>query len=44
MKIFQTIKDDAPWIFLYRPTYYWAVSSELEGWKPASTGVLKLAE
>ena len=44
MQIFQTIRDDAPWIFLYRPTYYWAVSNELEGWKPGPTGLLQLAE
>lgn len=43
-KIFQLIRDDAPWIFLYRPTYYWAVSSELKDWTPFSTGVLRLAE
>ena len=43
-QIFQIIRDDAPWLFLYRPTYYWALSNELEGWKPASTGRLLLAE
>jgi peptide/nickel transport system substrate-binding protein len=43
-QIFQIIRDDAPWIFLYRPTYYWALSKELESWKPASRGILKLAE
>jgi peptide/nickel transport system substrate-binding protein len=43
-QIFQIIRDDAPWVFLYRPTYYWALSKELEGWKPASNGVLQLAE
>ena len=43
-QIFQIIRDDAPWIFLYRPTFYWALSKELEGWKPASTGRLQLAE
>ncbi len=43
-QIFQIIRDDAPWLFLYRPTYYWAVSSELKDWKPASTGLIKLVE
>jgi peptide/nickel transport system substrate-binding protein len=43
-KLFQIIRDDAPWVFLYRPTYYWAVSNELEDWRPSSTGLLKLAE
>jgi len=43
-QVFQLIRDDAPWLFLYRPTYYWAVSKELRDWRPASTGLLKLAE
>jgi peptide/nickel transport system substrate-binding protein len=43
-QIFQIIRDDAPWVFLYRPTYYWVISSELKDWKPSSTGILKLAE
>lgn len=42
-QIFHLINDDAPWIFLYRPTYYWAVSKKLENWKPAPTGILRLA-
>ena len=43
-KIFQTIRDDAPWVFLYRPTYFWAYSKKLENWKPTSTGLIQLAE
>ncbi len=43
-RIFRMIRDDAPWLFLYRPTYFWAVSRELEGWKPYSTGLLRLTE
>ena len=43
-KVFQIISDDAPWVFLYRPTYFWAISNELESWRPSSTGLLKLAE
>jgi len=43
-QVFQLIRDDAPWLFLYRPTYYWAVSKELRDWRPASTGLLTLAE
>jgi len=43
-RLFQLIRDDAPWLFLYRPTYYWAVSKELGDWRPASTGLLRLAE
>jgi peptide/nickel transport system substrate-binding protein len=43
-QIFQIIRDDAPWVFLYRPTYFWALSKEIADWKPTSTGLIKLAE
>jgi peptide/nickel transport system substrate-binding protein len=43
-QIFQIIRDDAPWVFLYRPTYFWALSRDLESWKPAITGKIQLAE
>ena len=43
-RVFQLIHDDAPWLFLYRPTYYWAVSKELRDWRPVSTGLLRLSE
>ena len=43
-RIFQLIRDDAPWLFLYRPTYFWAVSSELVEWTPLSTGLIRLAD
>jgi len=43
-KIFQIIHDDAPWVFLYRPTYFWVIDKALEDWKPTSTGFLKMAE
>ncbi len=43
-QVFQMIRDDAPWVFLYRPTYHWALSKELEGWKQSSTGGLKFID
>ena len=43
-QIFQKIRDDAPWVFLYRPTYFWALSKELPDWNPTSTGLLNLVE
>lgn len=39
-KIYQIIHDDAPWIFLYRPTRYWGVRSTLKDWKPRADGLL----
>jgi len=37
---YQIIRDDAPWIFLYRPTRYWAVSPSLGDWVPRADGLL----
>jgi peptide/nickel transport system substrate-binding protein len=39
-EIYTLIRDDAPWIFLYRPTRYWAVSPSLHRWKPRADGLL----
>ena len=39
-EIFSMITDDAPWVFLYRPTNYWGVRSTLKDWKPRSDGLL----
>jgi len=41
-KAYRIIRDDAPWIFLYRPTQFWGVSSAAEGWKPGTDGLVKL--
>lgn len=39
-KIYQIVRDDAPWIFLYRPTRYWGVGSALGDWRPRADGLL----
>jgi len=39
-KIYTIIRDDAPWIFLYRPTRYWGVRSTIKDWKSRSDGLL----
>lgn len=39
-RIYTIIRDDAPWIFLYRPTRYWGVSSNMKAWKPRTDGLL----
>ena len=39
-QIYQIIRDDAPWIFLYRPTRYWGVRSSLKDWRPRADGLL----
>jgi peptide/nickel transport system substrate-binding protein len=39
-EIYTLIRDDAPWIFLYRPTRYWGVSPAMEDWRPRADGLL----
>jgi peptide/nickel transport system substrate-binding protein len=39
-QIYSIIRDDAPWVFLYRPTNYWGVRSTMKDWKPRSNGLL----
>ena len=39
-QIYTLVRDDAPWIFLYRPTRYWGVGSTMLDWKPRADGLL----
>ena len=39
-EIYSIVRDDAPWIFLYRPTRYWGVGPKMEGWSPRADGLL----
>jgi peptide/nickel transport system substrate-binding protein len=39
-RIYRLIRDDAPWIFLYRPTRYWAAGPAMAGWEPRADGLL----
>jgi peptide/nickel transport system substrate-binding protein len=39
-QIYTIIRNDAPWIFLYRPTRYWGVRSTMKDWKLRSDGLL----
>ena len=39
-QIYTIIRDDAPWIFLYRPTHYWGVRSTMKDWKLRTDGLL----
>ena len=40
--IYTIVRDDAPWVFLYRPTNYWGVRLAAGDWKPRSDGLLIL--
>jgi len=39
-RIYSLIHDDAPWIFLYRPTRYWGIGSAMKDWQPRPDGLL----
>jgi len=39
-RIYTLVRDDAPWIFLYRPTVYWGVGSTMTDWTPRADGLL----
>lgn len=39
-RIYRIIRDDAPWLFLYRPTRYFASGPSLEDWSPRADGLL----
>lgn len=41
-EIYTIVRDDAPWVFLYRPTNYWGVRGTLAGWAPRSDGLILL--
>jgi len=38
-QIYGLVRDDAPWVFLYRPTFFWAVGSRCK-WRPGSDGLI----
>ena len=38
-RIYQIVRDDAPWIFLYNPTLYWGVAEGVE-WMPRMDGLM----
>ncbi len=40
-RAYRVIRDDAPWVFLYRPENFWAVKTDLD-WKPSWDGVIRL--
>ena len=39
-RIYTIVRDDAPWIFLYRPTRYWGVGPTMTDWQPRADGLL----
>ena len=43
-KVYSMVRDDAPWLFLYRPTSYWGVGPNMKGWKPKSDGTINFTK
>jgi peptide/nickel transport system substrate-binding protein len=41
--IYTLVRNDAPWIFLYRPTRYWGVGPTLKDWQPRTDGLMIFA-
>lgn len=41
-KAYRMIRDDAPWVFLYRPTAFWGVGPKASGWSPGADGLTRL--
>lgn len=41
-EIYTIVRDDAPWVFLYRPTNYWGVRPTITGWTPRPDGLVLL--
>jgi peptide/nickel transport system substrate-binding protein len=41
-EIFRIVRDDAPWVFLYRPTNYWGVRTGFADWSPRADGLVLL--
>ncbi len=39
-RIYSLVRDDAPWIFLYRPTHHWGVRSTMKDWNLRADGLL----
>jgi len=39
-RIYKMTSLDPPWVFLYRPLYFWGVSPRLRGWTPGVDGLI----
>jgi len=39
-RIYSIVRDDAPWVFLYRPTNFWGTGPALKDWKPRPDSLL----
>ena len=42
-RAFRIIRDDAAWVFLYNPSYFWGVRSRAQGWKAGIDGLIRFS-
>jgi peptide/nickel transport system substrate-binding protein len=40
-QIYRLVHGDAPWVFLYRPTFFWAIGARCK-WRPGSDGLIRI--
>ena len=40
-RAYRIIRDDAPWIFLYSPNYFWGVGPRARGWTAEISGLVR---
>jgi peptide/nickel transport system substrate-binding protein len=41
-RAYRMIRNDAPWVFLYRPTVFWGVGPSASSWSPGTDGLTLL--
>lgn len=41
-RAYRMIRNDAPWIFLYRPIYFWGIGPRAHGWTVGIDGLIRL--
>jgi peptide/nickel transport system substrate-binding protein len=40
-QFYRRVREDAPWVFLYRPTFFWAIGARCK-WRPGSDGLIRI--
>ncbi|RMF86424.1 MAG: peptide ABC transporter substrate-binding protein [Nitrospinota bacterium] len=41
-RAYRLLRDDAPWVFLYRPTLFWGASPQVPDWTIGRDGLIRL--
>jgi peptide/nickel transport system substrate-binding protein len=40
---YRLIRDDAPWVFLYNPKYFWGIGKKVRKWAPTFDGLIGIS-